>query len=164
MPTPRVPSLFKPAAQGYSVGSPDGVRLSEVAGGMPRVAMEWNRGWQAIPVYRVMSKNEYAVWSVFFHRRINNGSVQFTMPLNLGQGLVDHLCVMVPGTYTAAPLSGNRVWSVGFTVMAQNTIYDLTDADVQGILDLWEALGEDADPLLLRLAKFANEDTLVLQV
>lgn len=162
MPTPHVPSRFKPATQGYSVGAPSGVYMNEVAGGMPRMGLDWNQGWQSVSVSRVMSKSEYAVWSVFFHRRINNGSIQFLMPLNLGQGMADHLCVMVPGSYTALQLSGNRVWSVAFTVLAQNPIYDMTEDQVQGLLDLWDLYGDEASPLLERIAKFALEDAKVL--
>lgn len=163
MPTPRVPSSFRPAAQAYSIGAPDGVRMNEVAGGMPRVGLQWNRGWQEVPIYRAMKPDEFAAWTVFFHRRINSGSLQFLMPMNLGMGMADHLCVMVPGSYSANPLSGNRVWAVTFRVKAQNPIYDMSEADVDGFLALWEEVGEDLGPLLARLAKLVTVDSLVLQ-
>lgn len=162
MTTPRVPSTFKPAAQGFNVGSPQGVAMTEVAGGLPRVALDWARGWQPFQVSRVMLDDEFSAWGVFFHRRINNGSIQFTMPINSGQGFVDHLCVMVPGSYSAVPLSGGKVWSVAFTVMAENPVYEMSDEDVDALLEFWDELGPAGDDLLARIALFATVDTLVL--
>jgi hypothetical protein len=162
MPTPSIPSAFKPVAQGYNVGSPDGVRMSEVGGGLPRIAMEWDRGQQRFQVGMVMSSTKFTVWSIFFHRVIRNGSLQFLMPLDSGQGLQDHTCIMVPGSYSAVPVSGSKLWSVGFSVTAQAQVYDMSDADVQAVLDLWEAAGEGSAALLERIAQFATVDTLVL--
>lgn len=165
MPTPHVPAGFKPVAAGFNAGAPQGVAMTQVAGGMPRLALDWSRGWQSFNVSRVMDAYEFSVWSVFFHHNVGiaNGSVQFTMPINSGYGFQDHLCLMVPGSYSAVPLSGGKVWSISFTVQAENPVYGLSDEDAQGILDMWELMGDEGDDLLARLAQFATVDTLVLQ-
>lgn len=162
MPTPHLPSGFKPVAAGYSIGSPDGVRMSEVGGGLPRIGLEWDRGMQRFELAEVMSQERFTVWSVFFHRVIRNGSIQFFAKLNSGQGLSEHLCTMVPGSYSAVPISGAKLWSVKYSVMAQSQVYDMTDAEVQDVLNFWEATTEGGDELLARLAQFATVDTLVL--
>lgn len=162
MPTPRVPNGFKPVAQGYSIGSPQGLRMTEVAGGMPRIGLDWYRGLQPVPLARIMEADELSVWTVWFHRVINNGSIQFTCPINLGTGYQDHLCQMVPGTYSVAPVSGGKLWSVSFSVMAENPVYDMSDADALALVDFWNETGGTGDDLLARLARFATVDTLVL--
>jgi hypothetical protein len=162
MPTPRIPSNFKPVAQGYSVGSPEGVRMTEVGGGMPRLGLEWDRGQQSFAVTMIMQADKFLVWTIFFQRVIKNGSIQFTMPINSGLGLVDHLCVMVPGSYSAVPVSGGKIWSVSFAVLADSGVYDMTDEEADALLALWEEYGEASDELLARIAQFATVDTLVL--
>lgn len=162
MPTPRIPTGLKPALQSYSIGAPDGVSMSDVAGGLPRVAMLWDRGKQPFQVTLVLKAEEFAVWSVFFHRVIGKGSIQFTMPLNSGLGLTDHLCMMVPGSYSAAPAGTSAVWTVSFTVLAESEVYSLGTADAQLVLDLWDLYGDGVGLLLARIARFSNFDTLVL--
>lgn len=165
MPTPRVPAGFKPVAAGYSIGAPDGVELTPVAGGMPRVAQNWSRGKQQVQLARVMGSDEFTVFTIWLHKTIRNGALQFLAPLDTGMGLQDHLCLMAPGSYSAVPLAGRLWWSVSFTVLAENSAYALSDADAQAILDLWEGLGGDEDmgELVERIAQFATVDTLVLQ-
>lgn len=162
MPTPRIPAGLKPLAQGYSIGAPDGVNMSEVGGGLPRVAMEWDRGRQAFPVAFSMSEYQFSAWDLFFHHVIRNGSLQFDMPINSGQGFADHTCIMVPGTYSVTPQAASRRWIVTFTVVAEAQAYEMTTAEAQAIIDFYEAAGEGGDLLLARLAKFATVDTLVL--
>lgn len=165
MPTPRIPSGFKPVAAGYQIGAPDGVALSEVAGGMPRIALNWTRGKQLIQLGQVLSEARFYTWTLWFQRVIGNGGMQFLMPLNTGLGLEDHTCVMVPGSYSAAPLAGAKHWSVSFSVIVESSAYALADEDVAAYFVTWEALGGSPtmDSLFERLARFATEDTLVLQ-
>lgn len=162
MPTPAFPSGFKPAVQGYSIGAPAGVRMTELAGGMPRIGLAWDRGQQAFEVTMVISQAKFAVWVMFFYHQLRNGSLQFTMPLDSGLGLSDHLCIMVPGSYSAVPVSGSKVWSVRFTILAESQVYTTTPEDADELLALWEVYGEGLEPLLARLAQFATVDTLVL--
>jgi hypothetical protein len=159
---PTIPNGFKPVIQGYGIGSPTGVMLTEVAGGMPRSAMEWDRGVQPFQVTFVLTAAKFAVWTAFFHHVIKKGAIAFTMPLDSGFGLQDHECLMVPGSYSAAR-AGGQITSVTFTVVAESSAYAMTAADADAIVELWNEYGEASDELLARIAQFANEDTLVLQ-
>jgi hypothetical protein len=161
MPTPTIPTGFKPIIQGYNVGAPDGVQLTEVMGGMPRVGMLWDRGRQPYQVTFILESDKYTVWEVFFHRVIGKGSIQFNMPMDSGFGLQQHLCMMVPDSYNASR-AGGQVWSVTFTVVAESPMYGLTQDEIDFIFDYWELAGDEGSALLARIAKFANEDTLVL--
>lgn len=163
MPTPHAPATFKPVAAGYSIGAPDGVVMSEVAGGMPRVSLDWSRGKQVIQLGRIMKQDEFQMWTLWYQRVINNGAIQFFLPLDSGLGLQDHLCMMAPGSYSAVPLAGNQVWSVTFSVIVESSAYALSDEDVTALLGLWDATGEGLGALIARIGTFATQDTLVLQ-
>lgn len=162
MPTPTIPTGFKPVIQGYSIGSPDGVRQTDVAGGLPRNGLEWDRGRQAFQVTMVMPAEKFAVWSVWFLHIIKKGAYAFVMPLDSGLGMQDHECLMVPGSYSAVR-AGGQITSVSFTVLAQSLIHDISAGDAQALIDLWEEYAGSYDGLLARIAQFANVDTLVLQ-
>lgn len=163
MATPSFPAGFKPTAQGYNIGSPDGVSMTDVGGGLPRVAMQWDRGRQAFQVTMILPQVRFSIWSTWFHHIIKNGAIQFTMPIDTGFGLQSALCVMVPGSYSAVPVASARVWSVTFTVLAESHAYTMTDEDAAAVLVLWDAYGDDLSALLERLEVFATFDTLVLQ-
>jgi hypothetical protein len=161
MPTPRIPAGFKPVIQGYSIGAPDGVAMTEVGGGMPRVGLEWDRGKQQFQVTLVLKADAFAVWTAFFLHIIKKGSIQFDMPLDSGFGMEDHTCIMVPGSYSAAR-AGGQITSVTFAVLAESKAYDMTAEEAQSLVDLWDEAGGTSDALLDRLAEFVNEDLLVL--
>lgn len=158
---PTIPSGFKPIVQGYSIGAPGGVEHTAVAGGMPRSAMLWDRGVQAFQVSMLMTPEKFSVWTAFFHHIIRKGALSFTMPLDSGFGLQDHDCLMVPGSYSAARVNG-QITSVSFSVLAESRAYDLTAADAQAMVDVWNQYEGMSDELLARIARFANEDTLAL--
>lgn len=163
MPTPAIPSGFKPVIQGYAIGAPDGVAHTDVGGGMPRSALQWDRGRQAFQVTMVLPAEKFAVWTVFFLHIIKKGAYTFTMPLDSGFGLQDHDCLMVSGSYSAVR-AGGQVTSVSFTVLAESRVYDITSADAQALIDLWEEYEGSYDDLLARIDQFANGDTLVLDL
>jgi len=162
MPTPSLPTGLKPVIQGYGIGAPDGVVMTEVAGGMPRIGLQFDRGKQAYQVTFVLQPEPFLVWQMFFHHIIKQGSIQFFIPMDSGMGLQPHLSMMVPGTLTISRAGISQIWSVSFTVVAENPINDLDGEVIDSILDFWEAGYRDLDALLDRIAIFANEDTLVL--
>lgn len=163
MPTPRIPNGFKPLIQGYNIGAPDGVRMTEVAGGMPRTGLEWDRGNQAFSVAEICSPEKFAVWTVWFLRIIMKGAYPFIMPLDSGFGLQDHTCQMIPGSYSATRAQGSQHTIVTFQVLAESTAHDLSAAEAGSFVGLWNEYGSGYDELLARVAQFANVDTLVLQ-
>lgn len=160
MPTPRIPNGFEPVVQPYSAGAPDGVFLTEVGGGMPRTGLMWDRGLQAFQVTIIMRPEKYWIWTAFFHHHIKQGAYIFTMPLDSGAGKADHDVQMVPGSYSATRVGLHT--SVAFVVLAEMDAYDLSAADADSLIDLWNEYGDGYDDLLDRLAIFANEDILVL--
>lgn len=164
MPTPSFPvgKHFKPVISGYSIGAPDGVELSDVAGGLPRVARTWDRGRQPFQVSMVLPSDDFSVWEAFYWAKTRKGSIQFNMPLDSGTGLVPHLCILVPGTYSAMR-AGGQVWSVSFTVLAESKMAGISESDADEMIDIFEELGDQTSAVLRRLAQFALEDTMVLE-
>lgn len=161
MPTPRIPTGFKPIIQGYQIGKPEGVVMTEVVGGLPRSALQWDRGVQPFTITMIIERDKYSIWNLFFIHTIKKGSIQFFLPLDSTAELQDHLCMMVTDSYSAAR-AGGQVWSVSFTVLAENAAYDVSAEDAAAILESWELLGEDMNALLARIAQFANTDVLAL--
>lgn len=134
MATPSIPADFKPLIQGYAIGSPEGVSQIPVGGGAARSGLEWDRGKQPFQVSMNMPAEKFAVWTVFFHHTIKRGAVAFSMPLDSGFGLQDHVCNMVPGTYTVQR-AGGQVSTVSFTVESESQAYDLTEAQADALID-----------------------------
>lgn len=163
MATPRIPNDFKPLIRDYSIGAPDGVAMTDVAGGMPRVAPMWDRGNQAFSVALMCTPERFMVWSAWFLRVIRKGAYRFVMPLDSGLGMEDHTCQMIPGTYSATRANGSQNTVVTFQVLAESTLHDLSVDEAESIVDFWNGYGGSGDALLDRIAQFANVDSLVLQ-
>ena len=83
------------------------------------------------------------------------------MPLDSGFGTELHACNIMPGSYSAVRTAG-ILMVVAFVVEAESKAYDFTAADAQKMIDLHNLYGSDASALLLRLAKFATVDSLIL--
>jgi hypothetical protein len=156
-----IPSGFKPIIRDYSIGPPGGVQRTEVAGGMSRYALQWDRGVQQFQVSMVLPPEKFAVWTAFFHHVIKKGAISFDMPLDSGFGLQTHSCNIVPGTYSAAR-TGGQITTISFMVEAESKVYDMTAAEAVTLIDLWNEYEGSTDDLLARIAQFANVDTLVL--
>lgn len=134
---------------------------TEVAGGAARYGLDYGRGTQQFSVTLVLDKLKFSVWTAFFHHIILKGAVTFDMPLDSGFGTEQHAVNIVPGTYSASR-TGGIAMVVSFVVEAESKVYDMSAADAAGLIDLYNAHGDDLDNLLGRLAKFANVDTNVL--
>ncbi|MCC2632116.1 MAG: hypothetical protein K0S48_2 [Ramlibacter sp.] len=160
---PTIPSGFKPLIRDYSIGAPGGVQRTEVAGGMSRYALQWDRGVQQFQVSMVLPPEKFAVWTAFFHHVIKKGAISFGMPLDSGFGLQTHSCNIVPGTYSAAR-AGGQITTISFVVEAESKAYDMTATEAVTLIDLWNEYEGSTDDLLARIAQFANVDSLVLDV
>lgn len=163
MAIPRLPSGLRLVAQGYSIGSPDGVGQTALGGGSPRSALLWDRGTQGFQCSMLLTEDEFAVWTLWFIHVIKKGAYRFILPLNSGLGVTDHVGLMAQGTYSAVP-AGGPLWSVSFAVLAEPSAYAYSKADADAFLAIWEAYGPDSSNTFDRLAQFANVDTLVLQL
>lgn len=159
--TIRIPNGFIPLVQGYGFKGPGGVRRTEVAGGMPRYALEWDRGMSQFSVAMVMNETKFSVWTAFYHLIIKKGSIAFTMLLDSGMGLQDHDCNILPDSYTASRTNG-KVTTVAFSVDATPSVYALSTADAQAMIDVWNVYGENGSNTLAAIDRFANHDSVVL--
>jgi len=160
---PTLPSGLYPIVSSYNIDEPGGVMRTEVAGGAPRYAMEWDRGPQRFSVTFAMSELRFSVWTAFYHHVIKKGSISFEMPLDSGFGMSLHTSTIIPGSYSVTRANVNTS-IVSFIVEAENQVYDMTETDGQSLVDLYDEYGEDTNALLARLAQFANVDTLVLDL
>jgi hypothetical protein len=130
---PTIPSGMKPVVESYAIGAPDGVSRIEVAGGLPRYSLEWDRGKQAYRVTLVLDEVQLSVWTAFFHHIIDNGSLAFDMPLDSGFGVTTHSVCIVPGTYAAS--RRGTATTLTFTVEAESDAYGLSEAAAEALID-----------------------------
>lgn len=158
---PTLPSGLKPVVSGYQFDEPGGVMRTEVGGGAPRYALDWNRGTQRFQITLILDALQFSVWSTFYHWQIAKGSISFDMPLDSGFGVSPHSVNIMPGSYSAARTSGIMM-VVSFVAEAENQAYSMTAADADAMIALYNEAGAYSDHLLARLAQFANVDTLVL--
>lgn len=161
MSLPAIPSGLIPLIAGYSFAGPDGVVATDVAGGMPRQALYWDRGQQKFNVSLVLKPAQFSAWNVFFLRIIKKGALSFTMDLNSGFGCAPHAVTIIPGSYNVTGLNMLHA-TVSFSVWAESQAYSMSDDDAVALIDIYEAFGEDVHDFLDRLAIFANSDLNVL--
>lgn len=159
----HIPRSLRVIASGYSIGDPGGVKRTAVAAGMPRYAMEYDRGAQQFRISLPLDSGQFAIWNIFYLRAIGKGAIAFEMDLDSGQGVLPHACNIVPGSYTADKVGGGR-WVVSFMVEAESTVYEFDADGAAEALELWDALGPDLDNILGRLAQFVLIDTRVLDL
>ena len=158
---PSLPTGLIPTVAAYSYGGPGGVQRTDVAGGAPRYALQWDRGVQQFNVTLILGSVAFGIWTAFFHHIIKKGALTFDMPLDSGFGTEPHACNIVPGSYTATRTEGVAM-IVAFVVEAESKAYDFTAADAQSMIDVYNQYGDGSSLLLARIARFANLDTLVL--
>lgn len=161
MTIPAIPADFIPQSNSYKIDAPGGVMRTEVAGGAPRYALDYDRGTQRFNVNLILSAFQFQVWSAFFHYTIKKGAITFSMKLDSGTGLVDHNCNIVPGSYSAASM-GTGIMSITFMTEAESAVYSLGSDGAQALVDSYAIAGSGTPALLARIAKFATVDTLVL--
>lgn len=161
MPIPSLPINMIPLASGYSSGDPGGVLGTEVAGGFSRYALDWDRGPQKYAITLILSAAKFSIWNAFYFHIIKKGSLAFSMQLDSGFGLSPHTCQIIPGSYSTARLDGTAT-SVAFSVEAENQAYNMTEAEAQSMIDLYNASRDDASSLLARIALFALVDVNIM--
>ncbi len=159
---PAIPNGFKPVVSNYSMDAPGGVSRTDVAGGMPRFGLDYDRGAQRFNVTLVLDKLRFSVWTAFFMQVIKKGAIAFDMPLDSGFGTSTHRVNIVPGSYSATRTAG-IITVVSFAVETESQAYDLSEEDALSLVDMYNEYGpEELGLLFPRIAQFANVDTLVL--
>lgn len=162
MATPVIPVGMCPAVSPYSFGAPGGVDRTDLEGGVGRYAMAWDRGTQVFNVTLMLRQDLFSVWNAFFLRVIKKGAITFLMDIDSGFGLEPHHCNILPGSYNSVLTSGT-VYAVAFQVEAEaSSTYDLTQDQIDALIEINNASGGQPRALLDRLAIFANQDTNVL--
>lgn len=162
MPVPSIPRDFKPLITGYSFEGTSGVLQTKVAGGSDRFGRQYRRSSQLFKVSMNMRPAKLSVWTNFYFLLIDEGATKFTMGIDSGQGLQDHVCNIVPNSYSAVRAPNSQITVVSFVVSAVATVWNNTKEDAQAIVDFWDAYGEQSTGLLDLLERFANVDTRVL--
>lgn len=160
MPRPRIPTGFKPLIASYSGSGTPGAERTDVEGGPARYALAYDRGMQMFTVALSLTSTAYSVWNVFYHRVIMKGTITFDMEIDAGFGCQDLPVNIIPGSYNLNRIGPDTV--VTFQVETENPAYELTDAEVDSMVGLYNAAGEQSDELLARIARFATVDSLVL--
>ena len=158
---PTMPNGLKPVVGGYQFDEPGGVLRTDVAGGAPRYALDWDRGTQRFQVTLILDALQFSVWTAFYHLQIAKGSIAFTMQLDSGFGAAPHQVNIMPGSYTAAR-TGGVMTVVSFVAEAESQVYTMTAADAAGLVGVYNEYGANTTALLDRLSQFANQDTKVL--
>lgn len=166
MTIPVLPSQFKPIFGSYSHGGAGGVSRTEIAGGAPRYALQFDRGFQKWNVTLNISAAAYSAWVAFYHHVIKKGAITFQMNLDSGFGLEPHDVNVVPDTYSANFNDFGR-YIVSFTCEGESSVYDLSEADALAIVELYTAYGDGLsdtgiDEFLNILERFATVDSNVL--
>lgn len=158
---PTMPNDLKPVVAGYQFDEPGGVMRTDVAGGAPRYALDWDRGTQRFQVTLILDALQFSVWTAFYHWQIAKGAISFDMQLDSGFGVSPHSVNIMPGSYSAARTSGIMM-VVSFVAEAESQVYAMTAADATALVDFYNLSGVHGFELLARIAQFANVDTLVL--
>jgi hypothetical protein len=158
---PTLPNGLKPLVASYSHGGPDGVLRTEVAGGAPRYALDYDRGVAQYNVTLMLDKLQFSVWSAFFHGVIKKGAITFDMPMDSGFGTQTHACNIVPNSYQASRTGGTAM-AVSFVVEAESQAYELTGAESLDLVDIYNLYAADTNELLAQIAAFATVHSLVL--
>ena len=157
----KFPRSFCPLVRDYTGGDMGGTSQTDVEGGAPRFALEYDRGVQPFTVTLALTADKYRIWSLFYHRIIKRGAVPFDMPLDSGLGTEPHTVNIVKDSYSESRTRRHRF--ISFTVLAEPKAYDVSVEDAQAEIDFWNEFGESGGALLNRLAIFANVDVLVLK-
>lgn len=158
---PTMPNGLKPVVSGYALDDPGGVSRTDVAGGLPRYALDWDRGAQRYNVTLLLDELKFGVWTAFYHHVIKKGSISFDMQLDSGLGVAQHSVNIVPGSYSASRGNG-QLMVVSFVAEAENQVYSMSATDGANLVAFYNTYGAGYGAFLDALAQFANVDSDVL--
>lgn len=152
---PQIPLGFNVVAtRGYSTNGPEGAMRTPVSGGMPRYALDYDRGSQQFSCALILDMLQWQVWESFYLLTIKKGTIPFDMYLDSGMGVALHTVNIVPGTYSVN-LDLVKYASVAFQVEAESQIYANPEAGA-ALIDLYNIYGLSSHDLLNAIAYLAN--------
>jgi len=151
------PSDLKPSlTQGYGFGQSNNVITDQVAGGAPTQTRDFRTGTVPFSIGMVLDPVRMKTFQSFYFSVINSGADKFTMILDSGNGLEEHVVMITPGSVS---FNGDRapIWSVSFAILAETTPFQENQFG-GNLSDLYDEYGDDVSALLNQLAILALED------
>ncbi len=153
------PNWIKPVTSksyGYSY-SGDNMSYTQTNGGISRASLKYVQNKEQYAcVFVVDNGEDMQAFNDWYFEVANQGTTKFTMDLDCGDGLLEHTCIIVPGSLS---VTGDFPWTITCTIEAEKVV----TAGLGGTLyDLRQAGYTDIDSLLDRLATFANDDILIV--
>ena len=151
------PASIKPViSQGYSFGMANNILEQPVSGGSSLLIRDTKYGFVDFNVTIVGSPLKMQVWNDFYYGKIDGGASKFSMQLDSGNGIEEHICQIVPSSVTQN-FNNDPTRFISYTVRAEKTPFQ--DNPYGGALvDLFDIYGDDFPALLDRLAIYVLED------
>lgn len=154
------PNWIKPVTSRSYGFSYDGANMNyaEGLGGISRANLKFYQNKVVFNVVFVINNGiEMQGWNDWYFNKSSQGTAKFTMSLDSGSGILDHLCIIVPGSYN---VTGDFPWTITCSIEAEKSVTPEFDGS---LFDLMQGgYIHDLEPLLDRLAIFSNEDVLIL--
>jgi hypothetical protein len=150
------PNWVRPVTnRGYSYAlNGQNVNYQPVAGGISRSNLKYTQNKIPFSCTFVINNGElYQAWVDWWFNVSGQGTYKFAMPLDSGNGVEEHTCIAVPGSYN---VTGDFPWIVALQVEAEKMPSSLDGA----MFDLIQGGLYPIAPLFDRLAQYANEDVL----
>lgn len=150
------PNWVRPSTnRGYSYAFGGGnISYQPVAGGISRAALKYTQEKVVFSVAFVIDNGEfYQAWVDWWFNISGQGTYRFSMPLDSGNGVEEHVCIAVPGSYSA---TGDFPWVVSLQVEAEKVPTSL-GGDMFALI---QAGNRNVESIIDRLAIYANEDVL----
>lgn len=151
------PSWVRPVTnRGYSYQlTGDNVNYNPLQGGLSRSSLKYQQNKIPFSVAFVIDNGIlYQAWVDWWMNVSGQGTFKFAMPLDSGNGVEEHTCIAIPGSYS---VTGDFPWTVTLQVEAEKMP---TSFDGE-LFDLVQGGYFTLDTLLDRLTIYANEDVLV---
>lgn len=153
MALPAFPSNIKPSvSQGYGFNAPNNVIEQPLTGGSPLLILDTKYGYVDFNVTIIGTLLKQQAFNDFYVNKIDRGSGKFTMMLDSGNGLEEHICQIVPSSLQQnAPNDPTRIMSM--VIRAERTPFQ-DDPYGGGLAELYETYGENLPEILDGLAEF----------
>jgi hypothetical protein len=148
------PSAIKPLTnKNYSTSRGSNALASPVAGGLPRFGLDKTLESPVFNLNFSLSNLQYQVLLHFYDMQLNHGVNSFNMQLDSGQGLEEHQCNIIPGTWRVSkPV--DCVWYLALSAQAEVTSSQLETCT--NLFDLYSCYGDSLRPVINGLTPIIN--------
>lgn len=150
------PSSMRPIISNYGFGSSNNIRSIDLDGGSPIQVKNFKYGTITFTVNIVGTRLTKMAFSDFLYSQISSGADSFTMNLDSGLGIEEHVVKIVPGSIQFSG-ANDPTWNISFNAIAEKT--PAQDAPFDGDLSIWYGeYGEELPDLLAALGVYTLED------